>query len=73
MEWPDGTLAAAEEERLGPVTADACFSPPAPSLLSPRVVPTVSALFEERERQHARDKAREASPWGRGVPKFRLC
>ena len=47
---------------MGPVTANACFAAPEPldSLLSPRrVVPTVSALFEERERQRAHEKARE--------------
>jgi|LauGreDrversion2_3_1035106.scaffolds.fasta_scaffold18436_1 hypothetical protein len=51
-----------EPESMGPVTANSCFAAPKPSdsLLSPRrVVPTVSALFEERERQRAREKARE--------------
>jgi len=62
MRGPTATWPGEVPERMGPVTANACFAAPEPldSLLSPRrVVPTVSALFEERERQRAREKAQE--------------
>jgi hypothetical protein len=62
MSGPTATWPGDDPERMGPVTANACFAAPEllDSLLSPpRVVPTVSALFEERERQRAREKAQE--------------